>query len=193
MQALALAKGWKRLSRKKVFEARDDRTVYMELFQDRVRTPNGRTLRYTHYSSSDVVVVVPFLDAERVIMIKQYRYPLDKVMLEFPAGHVEKGEGRLATARRELKEETGYTARRIEHVYDYHPSVSKSRQTVHVFRATGLADGTTNHDSTEDISVKVVKLRDLERMIAGQKVENAGTLVAYLLCCTGMKINHRRR
>lgn len=193
MQALALAKSWKRLSRKKVFEARDGRTVYMELFQDKVRTPKGRTLRYTHYYSSDVVVVVPFLDTERVVMIKQYRYPLDKVMLEFPAGHVEKGESRFATARRELKEETGYTARRIEHVYDYHPSVSKSRQTVHVFRATGLADGITNHDSTEDINVKVVKLRDLERMIAGQKVENAGTLVAYLLCCTGMKINHRRR
>jgi ADP-ribose pyrophosphatase len=176
-----------------VFEARDGRTVYMELFQDRVRTPKGMTLRYTHYSSSDVVVVVPFLDPGRVVMIKQYRYPLDKVMLEFPAGHVEKGESQLATVRRELREETGYTARRIEHIYDYHPSVSKSRQTVHVFRATGLEDGVTDHDSTEDISVKVVKIRDLERMIAERKVENAGTLVAYLLCCTGMKINRRRR
>jgi ADP-ribose pyrophosphatase len=188
-----LAKGWKRLSRKKVFEAKDGMTVYMELFQDRVRTPKGRTLRYTHYSSSDVVVVVPFLDSTHLVMIDQYRYPLDKMMLEFPAGHVEKSESPLDTARRELKEETGYTARRIEHVYDYHPSVSKSRQTVHVFKATGLADGVTDHDSTEDISVKVVRVRDLERMIARRKVENAGTLVAYLLCCTGMKINRKRR
>lgn len=187
-----MAKGWKRLSRKKVYEARDGKTVYMELFQDEVRTPKGKKLHYTHYSSSDVVVVVPFLDARRLVMIRQYRYPLDKVLLEFPAGHVEKSEGPLETAGRELQEETGYTAKKIEHIYDYHPSVSKSRQTVHVFRATGLSDGKTNHDSTEDINVKIVKVGELEKMIVNRKVENAGTLIAYLLCCTGMKINSER-
>ena len=189
---MALAKGWKRLSRKKVFEASDSKTVYLELFQDTVRTTNGRTLRYTHYSSSDVVVVVPFLDASRIVMIQQYRYPLGKVLLEFPAGHVEKNESPLATAMRELQEETGYRAKKVEHVYDYHPSVSKSRQTVHVFRATGLADGKTDHDSTEDIKVEIVKVKDLAKMILEKKVENAGTLVAYLLCCTGMKISGKR-
>lgn len=176
-----------------MFEARDGKTVYMELFQDMVRTPKGKMINYTHYKSSDVVVVVPFLDSRRVVMIKQYRYPLDKVMIEFPAGHVEKGENPLATARRELREETGYRARKMEHIYDYHPSVSKSRQTVRVFRATGLAVGMTNHDSTEDIKVQVVNIEDLKRMIIGQEVDNAGTLIAYLLCCTGMKINRKQR
>lgn|SRR5574341_171115 len=189
---MALAKGWKRLSRKKVFEARDGKTVYLELFQDTVRTTKGRTLRYTHYSSSDLVVVVPFLDASRIVMIQQYRYPLGKVLLEFPAGHVEKNESPSATAMRELQEETGYRAKKVKHVYDYHPSVSKSRHTVHVFRATGLADGKTDHDSTEDIKVEIVKVKDLEKMILEKKVENAGTLIAYLLCCTGMKINGKR-
>lgn len=165
----------------------------MRLYQDRVRIPTGRTLEYTHYISSNVVVVVPFLDPGRVVMIRQYRYPLDKVMLEFPAGHVEKGENPLVTAKRELKEETGFSARKVEHLYDYHPSVSKSRQTVRVFRASGLAEGKTNHDSTEDIRVKIVKVKDLAKMIAGKKIENAGTLVAYLICCTGMKINHYGR
>ncbi len=188
-----MKKGWKRTGRKKVFVARDGRTVYMELFQDTVRTPKGRTLSYTHYRSSDVAIVVPFLDRKTLVMIKQYRYPLDKVVLEFPAGHVEKGESPLATARRELQEETGYRAKKIEHVYTYHPSVSKSRQLVHVFRATGLADGTTDHDSTEDIKVETVALSDLRGMIAENKVENAGTLVAYLLCCSGIKINRRSR
>lgn len=188
-----MAKSWRRLSRKKVFEARDGRTVYMKLYQDRVRTPKGRTLKYTHYSSSDVVVVVPFLDPRRVVMIKQYRYPLNKVMLEFPAGHVEKSESPLVTAKRELREETGYRASTIEHIYDYHPSVSKSRQTVRIFRATGLADGKTYHEGTEDISVKIVKVEDLTKMITEKKVENAGTLIAYLLCCTGMKINYKGR
>lgn len=188
-----MAKGWRRTGRKKVFEARDGRTVYMELFQDMVRTPKGRTLSYTHYRSSDVVIIVPFLDRKTLVMIKQYRYPLNKVLLEFPAGHVEKGESPLATAKRELQEETGYTAKRVEQVYAYHPSVSKSRQVVHVFRAAGLVRGDTNHDSTEDISVKTVPVSDLRGMIAARKVENAGTLIAYLLCCSGIKINRGKR
>lgn len=183
--------GWKRLDSKKVFEAKDGGTVFMELYQDTVMTPKGRTISYTHYLSSDVAVVVPFLDDKQLVMIRQYRYPLDKVMLEFPAGHIEKGEDPIATARRELKEETGFGAKKVKHVYAYHPSVSKSRQTVHVFRAEGLARGTTNHDATEDINVEIVDISDLKKMIEEGRVENAGTLIAYLLCCTGIEINGR--
>jgi ADP-ribose pyrophosphatase len=184
-------KGWKRLDRKKVFEARDGRTVYMELFQDRVKAPDGREMSYTFFKSSDVAIVVPFLDSKRLVMIKQYRYPLGKVMLEFPAGHVEESEAPLVAARRELEEETGYRAKSIRHVYSYHPSVSKSRQVVHVFKATGLVAGKTGHDSTEEIDVETVGVAELGKMIRRQEVENAGTLISYLLCCTGMKINGR--
>ena len=185
-------KKWERLGRKKVFEARDEKTVYMELYQDRLRAPNGKELSYTFYKSSDVSIVVPFLDEEKLVMIKQYRYPLDKMMLEFPAGHVERGESPLATARRELKEETGFYAKKLRHVYSYHPSVSKSRQIVHVFSATHLAEGDTRQDSTEDIQVETVSVSRLGRLIREQKVDNAGTLIAYLLCCTGIKIKQNR-
>lgn len=186
-------KGWKRLGREKVYTAQDGNTVFMDLYRDRVRAPNGREMTYTFYHSSDVAIVVPFLDRHRLVMIRQYRYPLEKVMLEFPAGHVEEGEKPSETALRELAEETGYAAKKVEHIYSYHPSVSKSRQLVHVFRATGLADGgRTNHDSTEDISVELVRVGQLKKMIQGGEVENAGTLIAYLLCCTGIKISSAR-
>jgi ADP-ribose pyrophosphatase len=182
-------KSWKCLDRKKVYEARDDKTIYMELYRDRVIAPDGREVSYTFYKSSDIVIVVPFLDRERLVMIRQYRYPLGKVMLEFPAGHIEKGESPLATARRELEEETGYRAKNVKHVYSYHPSVSKSRQIVHVFSAAGLVPGKTRHDSTEEIDVEILGVASLEKMIRRQQVENAGTLVAYLLCCTGIMIS----
>lgn len=186
-------KSWKRLDRKKVYEAKDGKTVYMEVFNDRVRAPDGKEMSYTFYKSSDIIIVVPFLDQKRLVMIRQYRYPLGKVMLEFPAGHIEKGEAPLATAKRELEEETGYRAKSMKQVYSYHPSVSKSRQVVHVFKATGLVPGETRHDSTEEIDVETVGVADLEKMIRRQEVENAGTLVAYLLCCAGIRISGKKR
>jgi ADP-ribose pyrophosphatase len=179
---------WECLESRKIFEAKDERTTFMELYQDRVRTPSGSIFSYTRYISSDVVIVVPFLDKERMVMIRQYRYPLDKVMLEFPAGHVENGEDPAATAYRELEEETGYRAKTMQQVYQYHPSVSKSRQIVHVFRADDLVEGKINREGTEMMDTEIVSIDRLQQLIVEGKVENAGTLISYLLCCTGMKI-----
>jgi ADP-ribose pyrophosphatase len=180
---------WECLESKKIFEATDGKTVYMDLYQDRVKTPKGSVITYTRYYASDVVVVVPFLDNDRLVMITQYRYPVDKVLLEFPAGHVETGEEPQNTAARELEEETGYKAEKIECIYKYHPSVSRSKQTVHVFRATGLSEkGTTMHDGGEDINMKILTVGELRQMIQKGEVEGAGTLVSYLLCCSGMEM-----
>lgn len=179
--------GWRCLESNKVFEAGDGKTVFIELYQDKVITSSGKTISYARYYSSDVVVVVPFLADGRLVMINQYRYPPDKYMLEFPAGHIDEGEDPAATAHRELREETGYTASHLELVYKYHPSVSKSRQLVHVFRATGLAQGPVEHEDNETIEVMLVEPNELGRMISANQIDNAGTLVSYLLCCTGLQ------
>lgn len=180
-----MEKRWECLESSKIFEATDGRATYMELYQDRVRTPKGNVVTYTRYYASDVVIVVPFLDDEKLVMIRQYRYPLGKVILEFPAGHVESGEDPAETARRELEEETGYRAGKMEHIYTYHPAVSRTKQNVHVYRATGLSDsGRTSHDGGEDIVIETMTVGELRKTIAERKVESAGTLVAYLLCCS---------
>ena len=139
---------------------------------------------YSWNESSDVVIVVPFLDDQTLIMVKQSRYPLHKTLLEFPAGHIKNGEDPKDTAVRELAEETGYHAKEIEHVYTYHPSVSKTRQFVYIFKAKTLIEGTLRTDETEDIKVENIKVKELSEMIANKKVENAGTLIAYFICCT---------
>jgi ADP-ribose pyrophosphatase len=164
---------------------------WIKLHEDKVRTPSGKTMLYSWYESADVVVVVPFLDDSTLVMIKQYRYPLHKALLEFPAGHIENGENPKDTAVRELAEETGYHSKEIEYVYAYHPSVSKTRQVVYVFKAKELTTGeeekgvgSLRHESTEDIKVEKVKVKELAQMITNKKIENAGTLIAYLICCT---------
>lgn len=176
---------WEVLESRKILNSGDGKTVFMELYEDKVKTSKGHVITYTRYLSSDVVIVVPFLDNERLVMIRQYRYPLDKVLLEFPAGHVEGTEDPLETARRELEEETGYRASSVVPIYRYHPSVSRSNQTVHVFKAGGLgAPSKTWHDGGEDIKVEIVNINQLRRLINERKVESAGTLISYLLCCT---------
>jgi ADP-ribose pyrophosphatase len=175
---------WERLESRKILEAGDGKATFMELFQDRVRTSKGQVVTYTRYNASDVVIVVPVLQDGRLVMIRQYRYPLDKVLLEFPAGHVEGGEAPGTTAQRELEEETGYSAGRLERVYSYHPSVSRSNQTVHIFKAGGLAEGKARHDGGEDIVIELLAPEVLREQIAQRKVESAGTLISFLLCCT---------
>ncbi len=167
-----------------ILHAGEGKTTFMEVYQDRVRTSKGRVVTYTKYHASDVVIVVPFLDTGRLVMIRQYRYPLGKVLLEFPAGHVEGSEAPAETAKRELEEETGYSAKTIRQVYRYHPSVSRSNQNVHVFMASGLSEGKTKHDGGEDISVQVLTTGELRQQILRGEVESAGTLISYLLCCT---------
>jgi len=107
----------------------------------------------------------------------------------FPAGHMENNEDAEKTATHELLEETGYHAREIEEVYTYNPSVNISKQLIHIFRGRNLVKGEYEHgsDSVEDIrKVEILSAEELRHMIIAGKVENAGTIIAYLICCTGL-------
>ena len=183
---------WQCMAREKIYQYKDRKTNYIELFKDKVKTPSGKTMYYTWYRSSDVVVIVPYLDDDTLVMINQYRYPLGKKLLEFPAGHVETGEDPAITASRELREETGYKANEIKCIYKYHPSVSKSKQVVYVFKATELIKGKARLDRTEDIHVLSLKVKELRNMIETKKIENAGTLIPFLLCCTEINLSRGR-
>jgi ADP-ribose pyrophosphatase len=182
VEGAEMNKGWECLESRKILHAGDGRATFMELYQDKVRTTKGQVVTYTRYNASDVVIIAPFLADDKLVMIKQYRYPLGKVLLEFPAGHVEGDEEPLQTAKRELQEETGYKAGKIERIYRYHPSVSRSSQNVHVFKATRLIKGRTRHDGGEDINVQVMTIGKVRQLIKQGKVESAGTLISYFLC-----------
>jgi len=175
---------WKIIHSELLFQNR-----WMELHEDKVEVRPGKITHYTWYRTPDVAVIVPFIDKDTLVMIRQYRHPLRKVLLEFPAGHMENKENPEKTATRELLEETGYHATEIEEVYAYNPSVNISKQLIHIFRGRNLVKGGYEHDSdsVEDIrKVEMVSVEELKRMIMAGKVENAGTLIAYFICCTGI-------
>jgi ADP-ribose pyrophosphatase len=177
-----MVSNWKIIHNELLFQNR-----WMELYEDKVEVRPWKIIHYTWYRTPDVAVIVPFTDKNTLVMIRQYRHPLRKVLLEFPAGHIENNEDPQKTATRELLEETGYHAREIEEVYTYNPSVNIS--IIHIFRARNVVKGEyeQDRDSIEDIrKVEIISVQELKRMIMAGKVENAGTLIAYLICCTGI-------
>ena len=105
---------------------------------DRVRLPDGHESTREYLKHQGAVVVIPVLDDGRMIFERQFRYPLGQVFLEFPAGKIDPGEDILHTGKRELREETGYTASEWRYLGVMHPCIGYSNERIEIFLARGL-------------------------------------------------------
>ncbi|PKO85831.1 MAG: NUDIX hydrolase [Betaproteobacteria bacterium HGW-Betaproteobacteria-12] len=110
----------------------------LEVRKDRVRLPNGQESLREYIVHPGAVVVLAFLDNGSLLFERQFRYPLRRVFLELPAGKIDAGESILDTARRELKEETGYVASEWQHLGVMHPCIGYSDERIEIFAARGL-------------------------------------------------------
>ncbi len=147
----------------------------MTLREDRVRLPNGHVLDEFHVAEyPDWACVLALTDGEEAVLVEQYRYPIDRVRLELPAGVVDEGEALEAAARRELLEETGYQADAM-HVLG-RLAVEPGRQTNygHVFVAPGVRRvAEPDLDASEDMRVRLVPADDLPRLVEGGEIVHA--------------------
>ncbi len=105
---------------------------------DRVRLPDGGEGMREYVVHPGAAVIVPVLPDGRFVLERQYRYPVRRVMLEFPAGKIDAGEKPLATAQRELREEAGYTADTWTSLGTIHPEIGYSTEAIDIFAATDL-------------------------------------------------------
>jgi len=121
--------------------------------RDTVRMPDGHSATREYVVHPGAVVVVPMLDDGRLVMERQYRYPVERVMTEYPAGKLDAGESPLACGQRELLEETGYTAREWAYAGAMHLAVAYSTEIIHVYFARGLTLGTRQLDHGEFLDV----------------------------------------
>jgi len=137
-----------------------------KVFEDVVKLPNGLKLDYYLIKKIPVVVVLPII-SNKIVMVKQYRYPIKSESLELPAGHVWPDEAPEECAARELKEETGFTAGKIEKILEYHPSTEYSNQIYHIYIAENLEDGEINREKYEIIDVEI-----LEKDLTIKKIMN---------------------
>lgn len=118
---------------------------------------------------------------ERILLVRQYRLPAGKKMWELPAGTVDEGEKPFATAKRELKEETGLTAKTWKKLVEYYPSPGFVDEKMSVYLATGLTEGEASPMGDERIETKWVTKKELKEMIRKGRIQDSKTMVAYLM------------
>lgn len=163
------------ISRQEVFKGH-----FLHVVREHVRLPDDSTATREFVLHPGAVAVVPILDDGRVVMERQWRHPVGRVIVEFPAGKIDAGEDRLACAKRELQEETGYTAREWAFAGQLHPVVAYSDEFIDVWFARGLTLGRRNLDAGEFLDVIAVEPAQLLEWCRTGVVTDAKTLMGML-------------
>jgi ADP-ribose pyrophosphatase len=153
---------------------------FLELRRDHVRLPDGSTATREYVRHPGAVAIVPLLDDGRIVLERQFRYPVGRVMLEIPAGKIDAGEHTLQCAMRELREETGYTARQWARAGIVHNAAAYSTETIEIWFARGLSHGTQQLDHGEFIELCLLGEAQMDARAAAGEISDVKTLVGLL-------------
>ncbi|HEX6008148.1 MAG TPA: NUDIX hydrolase [Burkholderiales bacterium] len=145
---------------------------FFDVFRDEVRRPDGKPAVREYIKHPGAVMMVPLLDERTVILIRQFRYPLQRHFIELPAGKMEVGEAPLATAQRELIEECGYEAASWTHLTTLHPCIGYSDERIELYLARELTHVGSGPDDGEFLEVLPTPIdQALEWVRAGRITE----------------------
>jgi ADP-ribose pyrophosphatase len=132
-----------------------------------------------------VVAIVPLDGEGNVLLVRQYRLPAGEALLEVPAGGVDDGESVEEAAQRELREETGFRAGRLERLTGFFVSPGYCTEFIHMFIATDLVDDPTDGDEDEEISIERVSLREALRLVGSGEIKDGKSIVGLLFASRG--------
>ena len=151
---------------------------FLDFIEDQVEIENsgGIVAPRQYFSHPGGVCIIPILDKDYIVMVRQFRTPVGEVIYEFPAGKRDKGEAPLETAVRELKEETGFTAKTwLDRGFIY-PSPGYCTEKLYLYQAEDLASGTDNPDEGEILEIEIMKIAKAFEMVSTGHIRDAKTI-----------------
>lgn len=165
----------KTLESHKVFDGQ-----LLHVYKDEVLCPNGNKSTREYIKHQGAAAILALTEDNKVVLERQYRYPLKKALIEIPAGKRDEGEDLEATAKRELHEETGYVAENLVSLGDFYPTCAYSTEVIGLFLATGLVKKHTHLDPDETLEVFEVPLEEFFQMCEDGRINDGKTLAAAL-------------
>ena len=163
----------KYVSRERIFDGN-----ILHVVRDTVELENGDVVTREVVHHGGAVCVIPVTDDGKVVIEHQYRYAVEKVMLEIPAGKLEPGEDPAVCALRELEEETGYKAERLIYMGDFYASPAILNEKVTMYLALGLTKGIDHLDEDEFLEVSEMPLDELTKMCVSGEISDSKTQLA---------------
>ncbi len=150
---------------------------FLKVARDQIRLPDGALTHREYIKHPGAVVILPLLDDGTVLLERQFRYPLHQVFIEFPAGKIDPHESPLACARRELQEETGYTATDWQFICTIHNAIAYSDEHLDLFVARGLSAGPAKLDEGEFLETFSATVPDMLEMVRRGEITDVKTII----------------
>jgi len=163
------------LKKEKIYQGK-----VVNFYCDTVSLQNGKRAIREYITHKGASAILPVLDKNRIILIRQYRYPVKKFMLEIPAGKLDRNETPLACIKRELIEETGFKAGKIIHLLTYFPSCAISTEAIHLFVGLNLKPAKMKKDEDEFLETIIIPFDKALKMVGNKKITDSKTIIALL-------------
>ena len=152
--------------------------IFLHMKRDKILLPDGQEAVREYLTHPGAVAIVAILDDGRVLLERQYRYPIAKACIEIPAGKLEIGENHLLCAKRELEEETGYTAKKWSYIRRIHPVISYSTELIDIYLAEDLVPGKSKLDDEEFLDVFAAPLEQLITWVEEGEITDVKTTIS---------------
>ncbi len=152
--------------------------IFLKMKRDTVSLPDGQQAVREYLTHPGAVAIVALLDDGRVLLERQYRYPIAKACIEIPAGKLDPNENPLLCAQRELAEETGYIAKKWSYIRRIHPVISYSTEFIDIYLAEGLVPGDRHLDEEEFLDVFAASLEQLIAWVEEGEITDVKTTIS---------------
>jgi ADP-ribose pyrophosphatase len=152
--------------------------IFLNMKRDKVSLPDGQETIREYLTHPGAVAILALLDDGRVLLERQYRYPISKACIEIPAGKLDPNEDPLLCAQRELAEETGYTANKWSYIRRIHPVISYSTEFIDIYLAENLVPGARHLDEEEFLDVFAAPLEQLIAWVEDGEITDVKTTIS---------------